>query len=151
MQVIHEISGRCHCGNIEYTFFSPLPKTELPIRTCDCSFCTRQGACYTSHPRGRLQVQIKDHALVKPYRFGTESAAAMLCSVCGVYPLITTDLDGQTYAVLNANSINGLHIDHSAIPPALHLENLSVEERIERWKKAWIGQVEIALCPEVIM
>ena len=143
MKAIHEISGRCHCGNIDYTFLSPLLKTELPIRTCDCSFCVKQGACYISHPKGRLQVQIKDRSQVKAYRFGTESADAMVCSICGVYPFITTELDGQTYAVLNANSINGLHIDHAAIPPALQLENLSVEERIERWKKGWIGQVEI--------
>ncbi len=148
MSAIHEITGRCHCGNIEYTFFSPIPKIELPIRTCDCSFCTRQGACYISHPKGRLQVQIKDQTQVKPYRFGTDTADAMLCTICGVYPLIAAELDGQTYAVLNANSINGLHIDHATIPPALHLENFSVEERIERWKKFWIGQVEISCTAE---
>jgi hypothetical protein len=142
LKAIHEISGRCHCGNIEYIFFSPLLKTELPIRTCDCSFCTKQGACYTSHPKGRLKVRFKDRSQVKAYRFGTESADAMLCSLCGVYPFITAEIDSQTYAVLNANSINGLHIDHAAISSALQLENLSVEERIERWKKVWIGHVE---------
>ena len=92
MGAIHEITGRCHCGNIEYTLFSQIPKIELPIRTCDCSFCTKQGACYTSHPKGRLQVQIKDQTQVKPYRFGTETADAMLCAICGVYPLISTGL-----------------------------------------------------------
>lgn len=144
MAALHEITGRCHCGNIEYTFFSPIPKSELPLRTCDCSFCIKQAACYTSHPKGRLQVKIKDQGQVNSYRFGTETADANICAICGVYPYISTELDGQTYAVLNANSINGLRIDHAAIPPALHLQSFSVEERIERWKKFWIGQVEIS-------
>lgn len=144
MKVSHEITGGCHCGNIAYTFFSPLPKTELPLRTCDCSYCTKQGACYTSHPKGRLQVQIKNQAQAKAYCFGTETAEANICTSCGGYPFISAKLDGQTYAVLNANSIDGLHIDHAAIPPALHLEAFSVNERIERWKKLWIGQVEIS-------
>jgi hypothetical protein len=139
----HEISGGCHCGNISYSFSSPVPKAELQLRTCACSFCTKQGARYSSHPKGKLQVRIRDRTLTKPYRFGTETAEAQLCTNCGVYPLITAELDGRTYAVLNANSIDDLQIDPTAIPPALQLENLSVEERIARWKKAWIGQVEI--------
>lgn len=143
MKAIHEISGRCHCGNIEFMFFSPLPKTELPIRTCDCSFCTKQGACYTSHPQGKLSVTIKDRSLLQTYRFGTESADAYICQQCGTYPFIASELDGKTYAVLNANSINGLHIDRAIIPPAQQLTNQTVEERKARWKKAWIGQVEI--------
>ena len=58
-------------------------------------------------------------------------------------------LPPHEYAVLNANSINGLHIDHAAIPPALHLQSFSVEERVERWKKFWIGQVEISYMVEL--
>jgi len=142
MAALHEIRGGCHCGNIAYTFFSPLPKTELLLRRCDCSFCTKQGACYTSHPQGRLQFRIKDQTQVKPYRFGTETAEAILCANCGCFPFITAEFDGHAYAVLNANSINDLQIDQAAIPPALHLVNFSVAERIERWKKLWIGQVE---------
>ncbi|WP_020675382.1 GFA family protein [Geopsychrobacter electrodiphilus] len=143
MTAFHEIAGGCHCGNITYKFFSPLPKSELPLRSCDCSFCTKQGACYTSHPKGRLLIQIKDQAQIKHYRFGTETAEAILCASCGCFPFITAELDGQTFAVLNANSIDDLQIDHAVIPPALHLVDFSVAERIRRWKNFWIGQVEI--------
>jgi len=143
MHANHEITGGCHCGNIQYIFFSPLAKTDLPLRRCDCSFCSKQGACYSSHPQGQLQVQIKHQAQVNRYRFGSETAAATICTSCGVYPFISAELDGRTYAVLNATSIDGLQLDHAAIPPALHLEDFSVSEKIERWKKLWIGQVEI--------
>lgn len=143
MTGIYQISGRCHCGNITYDFTSPVSKTELPIRTCDCSFCTRQGACYTSHPKGRLNVRIKDRTAFTTYRFGTESADAYICQNCGVYPFIASELDGKLYAVLNANSINGLHIDRAVIPAAQQLSGQSEAERKARWKKAWIGQVDI--------
>ena len=150
MSGLHEISGRCHCGNIEYLFISPIPKVELPIRTCGCSFCSRQGACYTSHPQGRLQVTVQDRQQTSRYRFGTELVDVLLCSRCGVFPLIVGDIEGQQYAVINANSINGLHIDRAAIPCALQLENQTAEERIERWKKAWIPHVEIDYLQAVV-
>ena len=140
---LHEISGRCHCGNIEYLFISPIAKIELPIRTCDCSFCTMQGACYTSHPQGQLRVMVHDRQQTSRYQFGTESADVLLCTKCGVFPLIIGDVDEKQYAVLNANSINGLHIDRATIPSALQLENQTIEERIARWRKAWIPNVTI--------
>lgn len=143
MSGLHEISGRCHCGNIEYVFSSPIPKLELPIRTCDCSFCTKQGACYTSHPKGSLQVRVRQRKLTHRYRFGSEQADVFLCSNCGVFPFILGELDGSQYAVINANSINGLHIDRAALPPALHLESQSAEERAARWRRAWIPKVSI--------
>ncbi|PLX89997.1 MAG: hypothetical protein C0619_10150 [Desulfuromonas sp.] len=123
MSALYEISGRCHCGNIEYEFTSPLQKTELPIRTCDCSFCTKQGACYTSHPQGKLVARIKDRTLLQTYRFGSEAADAYICRQCGVYPFIASELDGTLYAVLNANSINGLHI---AGPSSLRHNNCQI-------------------------
>lgn len=140
---LHEISGRCHCGNVEYMFVSPVPKMELPIKSCDCSFCIKQGACYTSHPQGKLSVLVKERSLVKRYQFGSESADVFLCSQCGVFPFIVGRIDDQLYAVLNANSINGLNIDRAKIVPVEHVENQSVEERVERWKRNWIPKVEI--------
>ncbi len=140
---LHEISGRCHCGNIEYTFISPVPKMELPIKSCDCSFCSKQGACYTSHPKGTLQVVVKEKEQVNCYQFGTESADVFLCTQCGVFPFIVGQIESQLYAVLNANSINGLKIDRAAVVPVEQLENQSAEERTERWKRSWIPHVEI--------
>jgi len=143
MSGLHEISGRCHCGNVEYVFISPIPKMELPIKGCDCSFCSKQGAVYTSHPKGTLKVTVKDRSKVSFYQFGEEAADVFLCSVCGVFPFITGEIEDRQYAVLNANSINGLKIDRAAIVPAPVLEKQSAEERAERWKRSWIPRVEI--------
>lgn len=143
MSGMHEMTGRCHCGNISFKFLCPIPKIELPIRSCDCSFCSRQGACYTSHPQGSLQVRVADRVQTKLYRFGSEQADVFLCINCGIFPFILTEIDAQQYAVLNANCINGLHIDLTALPPALQLENQTEQERLARWKRFWIPQVKI--------
>jgi len=143
MSGLHEIRGRCHCGNIAYEFSSPIPKMELPLRSCDCSFCSKQGACYTSHPKGRLQVRVKDEARVSFYQFGSESADVFLCSKCGVFPFIVGRIEERLYAILNANSINGLKIDPTTIVPVEHLGKQTVQERTERWKRSWIPYVEI--------
>ena len=102
-----------------------------------------QGACYTSHPQGQLQLTLHDQQQTLDYRFGTEAADVLLCGKCGVFPLVVGEIEGQQDAVLNANSISGLHIDRAVIPTALQVENQTAEERIERWKKAWIPHVEI--------
>ncbi|WP_303721062.1 GFA family protein [Malonomonas rubra] len=150
MSGLYEISGRCHCGNIEYAFISPVPKMELPIKSCDCSFCIKQGACYTSHPHGKLEVSVKDRSKINRYQFGSESADVFLCSQCGVFPFIVSQIDDQLYAVLNANSINGLKIDQAKVVPIEHVENQSTEERAERWKKNWISKVEITYKNQVV-
>ena len=141
---LHQISGRCHCGNIEYQFISPVPKMELPIKSCDCSFCSKQGAVYTSHPQGELQVDVKEKEKISFYQFGEEAADVFFCSVCGVFPFILGEIEGQHYAVLNANSINGLNIDRSAIVPLPQLDYQSTEERTQRWRRSWIPKVEIS-------
>lgn len=142
MSGMFEISGRCHCGNIHYKFLCPVDKTELPIRSCDCSFCVRQGATYTSHPQGKLQVQIKDADAIQWYRFGSETAEVLFCAICGVFPLISCEIDDHLYAVLNANSINGLHIDPRKLS-VVHQESLGLEEMLQKRQENWIGDVVI--------
>ena len=143
MPDLQEISGGCHCGNITYVFCSPTPKLELPIRSCSCSFCSKHGACYTSDPKGSLRVRVRHEKQIQHYRFGTGQAAVFLCSHCGVYPFIIGDIGGNRYAAINANSIDGLLIDRSVLPPALSLEQQSAAERVARWQRFWIPQVSI--------
>ena len=143
MSGMHDISGRCHCGNVSYVFVSPIPKMELPLKSCDCSFCSKQGAVYTSHPKGTLKVTVVNKDQVKLYQFGSEAADVFSCAICGVFPFIKGVIDGEDYAVLNANSINGLKIEHSQIVPVEQLENQTAAERAERWKRSWIPRVEI--------
>ena len=58
------ITGRCHCGNISFTFTREPDPTEISARACSCSFCTKHGGVWTSCPSGSLKVSVKDPARV---------------------------------------------------------------------------------------
>jgi hypothetical protein len=139
---MHQINGGCHCGNITLHYHSPLPPAELSIRACDCSFCTKQGAFYTSHPDGRLEITITDRDRVKKYRFATLTADAWFCTRCGTFVLMTTEIDARLYAALNANCLNDLHFNRLTVP-TLSLSEDSAEQRLSRRRRAWIGTVSI--------
>ena len=47
---MRRINGKCHCGNISYEFLWPEPGSRIPVRACSCTFCTKHGGVYTSHP-----------------------------------------------------------------------------------------------------
>jgi len=138
----HDITGGCHCGNIQFTYASPVPPAETTVRSCDCSFCSKQGAYYTSHPQGRLEVRLGDRQRVKQYSFATLTAEAWFCTKCGVYVFMTSTIEGQQYAALNVNCFADFKFNRLTVP-ALSLSNDPVESRLARRKKAWIGQVTI--------
>jgi hypothetical protein len=139
---MHLIAGGCHCGNIGLSYHSPLPPAEISIRTCDCSFCTKQGAYYTSHPQGKLSIVVSDRERIKKYRFATLTSDAWFCTRCGTYVLMTAEIDNHLYATLNVNCLNELHFNRLTVP-ALSLSEDSIEQRLSRRQKAWIGTVSI--------
>ena len=98
------IEGKCHCGNITYVLHWPGAGTEIPVRACSCSFCTKHGGTYTSHRDAELAAVVHDEALVSRYRFGTETAEFYLCCRCGVVPFVTSTIEDNLYAVVNVNS-----------------------------------------------
>ncbi len=138
MEEMHEIKGSCHCGNLTYVYRSPIPPAELPVRACDCTFCTKQGACYTSHPEGKLAVRVRDKAKIGTYSFGTRSAVSHLCLQCGTFAFMTSAIEGRVYAVINANTLDAVRFDNKNVP-ILSLSDEPREKRLERRKKYWIG------------
>jgi hypothetical protein len=134
------IAGRCHCGNISFKLdWRPEPR-EIAARACGCSFCTKHGGVWTSCPGGALQVGVKDLARVSRYAFGTGTARFHICSVCGVVPVVTSEIDGRLYAVVNVNAFEGVS------PSLLHRAAASFDgedeaARLERRKRGWIGDV----------
>jgi hypothetical protein len=134
------IRGRCHCGNIAFNLdWQPEP-AEIPARACSCSFCIKHGGVWTSCPTGALAVEVGDASRISKYAFGTETAAFHICTTCGAVPLVTSEIDGRTYAVVNVNTIEG-------IEPAL-LKRASVSfdgedeaTRLKRRASRWIPNV----------
>jgi len=141
MQKIH---GQCHCGNIVYDLSLPVVVQEL--RACGCSFCLAHGARYASHPDGELRAWIKNIDAVNRYRFGTSTAEFMVCSVCGGMPFVLSEIDGDCYAVVNANTFRGIDRDAFAVSTT-NFDGEDTSSRLQRRKRNWIGRVCIESVP----
>ena len=45
------LHGQCHCGAMRVAI-EGVEAAELPLRACQCGFCRRHGAVWTSHVTG---------------------------------------------------------------------------------------------------
>ena len=131
-----KLEGRCHCGNLSLEFETAVPVAELPLRACQCSFCRAHGALSTSDPQGRVEVEAKDPARVERYRFGLGISDFLICSRCGVYVIAVAEMDGQRYAVINANTLKR-RAEMSSRPQAMDYDGETAETRIARRKARW--------------
>ena len=78
--------------------------------------------------------------MVARYVFGTETASFLVCARCGVAPLVTSLIDGATYAVVNVNTFDS--VDRSRIrPQPATFEGEEVQARLDRRRRNWIADV----------
>ena len=134
------IQGKCHCGNISFFLAWEPDPADIPARACGCSFCTKHGGVWTSNPTGTLEVAVKDPALVSRYAFGTRTAEFHTCARCGIVPVVTSRIDGHTYAVVSVNAFED--VDQSLlrrVPTSFDGEEN--ETRLARRKRNWIANV----------
>jgi len=136
------IEGRCHCGNICFVLRWPDASPRIPARACGCTFCTKHGGVWTSRPDAELDARIADASAVSRYRFGTASADFLVCSRCGVVPLVTSEIEGRLYAVVNVNTFE--NVDRGSIDRAsAHFEGEEAGPRLARRQRNWIASVRI--------
>jgi len=140
--MMRRIAGGCHCGNIFFDFQLPEPGGAIPVRACGCTFRRKHGGVYTSHPEGRIDVRIKDAALVERYRFGTGTADFHICRMCGVVPFVTSRIDDALYAVVSVNSFEGVEAAQFE-QSASDFDGETVENRLARRRRNWIPEVVI--------
>jgi hypothetical protein len=135
------IRGRCHCGNISFRLDWDPDPVEIPARSCDCTFCMKHGGTWTSYPAGKLEIAIEDPARVSRYEFGTKTATFHVCARCGIVPVVTSDLDGRTYAVVSVKAFE--NVDPSMLKPGpVSFDGEGVESRLARRKRNWIAEVK---------
>jgi hypothetical protein len=135
------IHGKCHCGNISFELTWEPDPAEIPARACDCSFCTKHGGVWTSYPKGALRVDVDDPQLVSSYSFGTRTAVFHVCARCGIVPVVTSEIDGHTYAVVSVNAFTDVNPGLLRRGPA-SFDGEGVDSRLARRKRNWIGKVE---------
>lgn len=130
------LRGGCHCGNVKVELETSVAATELPLRTCQCTFCRRHGSRNTSDPAGRLTVFVADAAALTRYRFGLGITEFLLCGRCGIYVVATMDDGGRLLATVNVNALD----DAAAFerpPTPRHYDGESAELRLARRREAW--------------
>ena len=137
------IEGKCHCGNIRYALDWPGDGADIKVRACTCSFCTKHGGSWTSHREAALVAEVGDPTLVSKYRFGTGTAEFHVCARCGAVPFVTSAIDDHLYAVVNANTFEGI-APSSLARAAISFDGEGTGERLERRKRNWIPSVSIS-------
>jgi len=134
------IRGACHCGNIGFELdWQPEP-AEIPARACGCTFCRKHGGVWTSCPGGSLSVEVGEPSRVSRYAFGTRTAAFHVCTTCGVVPLVTSEIAGRLYAVVNVNTLED--VDPSLLKrAAADFDGEDEASRLARRARGWIARV----------
>lgn len=134
-----EIQGKCHCGKVSVRVrLTDEPETYAP-RACDCDFCTRHGARYLSDPKGSLEFEVADESGLSRYRQGAELADMLFCSNCGILVGACYEDDSGLFGVVNARLFPQLFGEETVVSP----KQLGPEEKTERWKKIWFGDMRI--------
>jgi hypothetical protein len=137
------LHGRCHCGNIAFDLTWDGVPPSIPARACDCTFCVKHGGVWTSNPRSRLYVVVRDTSAVSRYAFGTGTATFLVCATCGSVPIVTSDIDGRTYAVVNVNTLENVDPAWLVRAPA-SFGSETLDARLARRQRNWIADVHIA-------
>lgn len=136
------IDGSCHCGNISFTLDWQSMPTEIPARACGCSFCVKHGGVWTSNPKGALKIKVQDPQRVSRYMFGTRTAEFHVCSNCGIVPVVTSEITGHIYAVVNVNTFNGVDSALLSRSPLGSFDGEGTDTRLARRARNWISKVE---------
>jgi hypothetical protein len=135
------IDSSCHCGNIRVALDWPAAAPTIAARACGCSFCTKHGGVWTSHPQARFDLAIADEGRVTRYRFGSKTADFHVCLTCGVVPIVTCTIEGTRYAVFNVNTFNG--VDRAQITAsAADFEGEATGDRLARRRRNWTPESE---------
>ncbi len=98
--------GRCHCGAVGFEYSTAKPTAEWPVRECQCSFCRKHGACYTSDPAGSVRFVHADAGALSRYRFGQHTADFVFCGRCGGYLGAVTEEAGRALMVVNLRALD---------------------------------------------
>ena len=116
----------------------------IPVRECGCDFCTKHSGAWTSHPEAQLVVHVDKPEALSKYRFATRTADFLVCASCGVVPLVLSEIDGEGYAVVNANAFDDME---SLIlrRNATDFDGEQTNARLQRRKQNWIPHVHVNL------
>ena len=136
-----QYEGHCHCGNIALAFETEKSASEIPLRSCGCTFCQRHGGRYTSDPNGRVRFTFNAPDRLIRYRFGLKTADFLICGVCGVFVAAMTEVESRRYAVINVNCFDRA-AELTGRCTAMDYDGENDEDRTARRTARWTPVVE---------
>jgi len=137
------LHGSCHCGQLSIAFSTTLDTAGLTPRACDCSFCRKHGAAYISDPAGKLSIHARGGAL-RHYQQGSNNADFLVCGSCGVLVAVVFEHLSRLYGAANAGCLDGRIPLADAVPSSPQM--LSADDKISRWIRLWVPDVELKMC-----
>jgi hypothetical protein len=131
------LRGGCHCGNIKVAFETARDPRDLPLRACQCSFCSRHGGITTSDSAGHLRVEVSQRDMLTRYRFALGITDFLICRTCGVYVAAVMETEDGTLGVLNVNVLDDRE-PFARQPEPMQYGAEAVEDRQTRRAKVWM-------------
>ena len=138
------LQGRCHCGSFNVSYRTVYAASDVPARACDCAFCTRHGAYWSSDAKGVLRIEGRREYL-REYRFGTQTADFLFCGRCASVLAAVCDIDHGRYAVVNLAVLQESACPRREDATRSSLGDETIEDRQARRARNWIPAVEIVL------
>ncbi len=87
--------GRCHCGAVEFEVLAP---DEVELVECNCSICTMTGFRHLIVPKAHFRL-LRGKRKLTSYRFNTQAAKHLFCSVCGIKSFYVPRSHPEGYSV----------------------------------------------------
>ena len=106
-------TGRCHCGNVRFSFDSEEIKEG---RRCNCSFCIRRGAVMSA-----TYIPAKDFRPhenpedMSAYLWNDRVVDALFCKNCGVFPYFGNDEYGYRVNLGCVEQLDALSLEISVL------------------------------------
>jgi hypothetical protein len=134
------LRGGCRCGALAVEATLTSPASAYTPRACDCSFCRERDAAWLSDPDGVLRLVQRDGSDALHCRQGSGQADFIACAHCGTLVMVACEIDGNLYAAINAQVLQGAAFapEQPASP-----QQLSADAKRERWRRLWFAEVRI--------
>ena len=128
--------GGCHCGAIRVELTTDRQPADQMLGSCQCSFCRKHNARAFSDPQAHVTLTAAEPQHLQRYSFGLKTSEQIVCRNCGVYVAMTLTDDGQTWSVVNIDTLD----DRAAFTSTPTPRDYDAEDRdgrIARRKARW--------------
>jgi hypothetical protein len=137
---IPALSGACRCGAVAFIWFPIVAVDDTVAGACQCAYCIEKDAVYLAQHGSRLRLRLGGP--VRRARQGTGTADFIECESCDDLVAVLSDIQGRTYAVVNARMLPHETIAHMAVADMDFSDEMPTE-RLLRRQRTWIDQVRV--------